>query len=280
MRRGAYFLRTIIRVAFGRRLLTVRGEGGTPLRFSPREYPSLILGIARFEPEIRARWERLIEEGETIFDVGANIGVTVQRFAALTNGLCAIHAFEPVPRNVELLRRNVATFDDRVHVVQVAVGDSNGRVVIDDNERHGALSRLRVTSAVQGVEHAFWQQFSPIEVDMVTLDQYCTAHPEAAPSFVKIDVEGAGGGVLRGAAETLRRHLPTVSVSFHGEQEKREVLDALSSHGYRGVRFDSDRRLSWCDLGSCPGDFVHPDSQRALRVAGAPSGFQVRTAAI
>ena len=51
--------------------------------------------MAKFEPEFRRESAALIEPGSTIFDVGANIGLTVDRFWSLLQGKGRIFAFEP-----------------------------------------------------------------------------------------------------------------------------------------------------------------------------------------
>jgi FkbM family methyltransferase len=260
-------LRYLVRFLFGRRIVSVRGEaGGVRLYFSPSEYPSLMLGVSRFEREIRDRWENLLTPGEIIFDVGANIGITVHRFQALLAGACVVHAFEPVNRNLELLRRNCAAFGDRVRVVQAAVGDRNGRIAFDDNIDHGGLSRINNIRKSWKSDPLYWQHYESIEVNVLTLDQYCADQPDAVPSFIKLDIEGAGGLALEGAQGILSRNKPILSVSFHGDEERSKVLEIVEAHGYRGIQLDSTGSVSWCEPEKSDGDFAHPGCERTARL--------------
>lgn len=96
----------LLRIVFRDRRWPLRGESGHRLLFRPSEQPSLLKGIKRFEPDVREEWKVLLAPGDVIFDVGANIGLTVDRFWGLLGGACTIWAFEPLPRNLELLRPN------------------------------------------------------------------------------------------------------------------------------------------------------------------------------
>jgi FkbM family methyltransferase len=250
---------------FGRRTIAIRGEGAVSLRFPPSEYPRLLMGFWAVEPEIKKRWKALLSPGEVIFDVGANIGITVQRFHALLSGACVIHAFEPLPRNLELLRQNIAGLDHHVQVVAAAVGNENGRVIFEDNLDHGALSRISRLGTPSRKARDFWRHSNSIEVDLVTLDRYCADHPEAAPTFIKLDVEGAGHLVMQGAKTVLSRHKPVLSCSFHSKEERDGINEVLAAQGYRGIQIGSGGTLSWCGLTESMAEFGHPD---CARIAG------------
>jgi len=246
--------------------MSVRGEAGAPLYFSPSEYPSLMLGVSRFEREIKNRWRRLLTPGAVIFDIGANIGITTQRFHALLSGACVVHAFEPVPRNIQLLRRNCAAFGDRVKIVEAAVGAQNGRTTFDDNTDHGALSRISDGTITAQRDCQFWRHYRTFEVNLLTLDQYCADHSGVLPSFIKLDVEGAAGLVLQGGKGILRQKKPVLSVSFHNDDEISKVLEIIRAHGYRGIQSIAGQVPSWCDPAESCGDFAHPESEGMSRL--------------
>jgi FkbM family methyltransferase len=271
MRRRVGTLRWLIRQLFRDAVIPVRGEAGGALWVRPAEYPTLLLGPRRAERDIGREWSALLRPDERVFDVGANIGVSVQRFCGLLGGRCRVWAFEPIPRNLELLERNVRRLSDRVTVVRSAVGDRVGRVVMSDNRHHGGLSRLRGLGEVKSELAGFWSDAQDVEVAMLTLDAFVADAPEARPTFLKLDVEGAGHLVLRGAARVLEQCRPVVSCSYHTEEERRGVIDALSHHGYRGV---SVRRgvAAWCGVGDSKGSFAHPSDPRTDRFPPEPAG--------
>ena len=61
-------------------------------------------------------------------------------------------------------------------------------------------------------------------------------HP--LPDFIKMDVEGEEGRVLRGAAALLDRKTPIICCELHSEEAAREVLDILLARGYRVSMLD------------------------------------------
>jgi len=76
----------------------------------------------------------------TVVDIGSNIGLSALYF--LTRGpRVRCHLCEPVPRNVERLRANLAPFAGRFEVQQVAVADFDGDATfgIEDTGRYGGL---------------------------------------------------------------------------------------------------------------------------------------------
>lgn len=67
-----------------------------------------IRGGQTFEPHIVALLRSLIRPGDTVLDVGANIGYTAIIASECAGKSGAIHAVEPEPNNLKLLQRNAA----------------------------------------------------------------------------------------------------------------------------------------------------------------------------
>lgn len=254
-------LRWLVRQVFRGAVIPVPGEAGAALWVRPAEYPSLLLGTRRVERRIAEEWAALLRPGEAILDIGANIGFTTQRFFRILNGRCRIWAFEPLPRNLELLRRNVRRFGDSVSVVECAVGERDGVCVVVDNRRHGGLSRLRSLDSSKPRDAAFWQDVEDIRVRMVSLDTFADERSGIRPSFIKLDVEGAGHWVLQGSRRVLRDHRPVISCSFHSDEEREGVVKILGEHAYRGGTLRAGR-WTWCSLESSEGTFIHPTDRR------------------
>ena len=68
----------------------------------------------------------------TVFDVGANIGIYSVLAARATGPHGRVVAFEPVPANIDLLRRNLESnsVTQGVHVVEAAVGSEAGELTL------------------------------------------------------------------------------------------------------------------------------------------------------
>ncbi len=71
-----------------------------------------------------------------------------------------------------------------------------------------------------------------VEVAMVSLDTAARAGQFPDPNLIKIDVEGAELGVLRGATQLLDRARPSILLATHGAEVHRQCCDFLRDAGY------------------------------------------------
>lgn len=270
--RKQYLLRLLVRCFFGKKILTVKGEAGLPFRFPPSEYPSLLLGLSHIDPETRRQWALLLQNNDTILDVGANIGFTLHRFFAITQGHCYLHAFEPIPRNFKLLQVNAAALKPGgVRLHNCAIGNSNGTVKFVDNLAQGALSHIMPSAQPKGQRKGFfWRECSYVDVTMKTIDTLLGECIDLIPGFVKIDVEGAGAMVLEGARSMFRRCKPVVHCEFHSAPERDKVIHILRREGYLGIRFGPHDSVRLCGPEKAIGLFIHPSDRRLGRIGDQP----------
>ena len=184
----------------------------------------------------------IIRKGDTIVDVGANLGLWVMGAARKAGFEGSVHAFEPVPENLVQLVANLTMngFDlDQVKCQQLSLSDRSGRATFyaatNGNSGMGALASR------EGVNR-------PIETTLVTLDSYCEQHSIRHVDFVKIDVEGAELLVLRGAQRLLAAaEAPaimfevdeTLAASFASSSFAVKAL--LDNYGYDIFRYQGKR---------------------------------------
>ena len=70
---------------------------------------------------------RLPQGARTVLDVGSNIGISALYFLT-ASPLTRCFLYEPDPRNVERLQRNLAPYEARYSLTEAAVADYAGRV--------------------------------------------------------------------------------------------------------------------------------------------------------
>lgn len=152
---------------------------------------------------IRKAMARILAPQATYVDIGAHLGSLLS--AALQLAPRGRHfAFEPVPRKAQWLREK---FPD-VTVHQMALSETARETEFYENvSRPGFSSLRRPVLQRDGVR--------TYRVKVQRLDDVMP--PDVRPSFIKIDVEGAELGVLRGGVETIRRGRPTMVVESVGK---------------------------------------------------------------
>jgi FkbM family methyltransferase len=182
--------------------------------------PGYLLGAS--EPDLQDALVSTIQEGDVVYDIGANVGFFALLAARLVSPAGRVYAFEPMDSNVPALARNFALNDVRhAEVVRSAVSDAAGpvRMSLGNNQATGHL-------ADDGDDL--------VTVGSTTVDAFVAAG-NRPPDLVKIDVEGAEDRVLAGMVETLGAYRPTVLCELHygREDPRREAITKiLSDAGY------------------------------------------------
>lgn len=172
-----------------------------------RMYLALLFAYKRYAEDpfaaLALRRPDLFREGH-ILDVGANVGYTASIFAAAAGEGYRVYAFEPEPVNLRRLRRvlRAKQLDERVVVVESAVGDRDGDAGLFVNELHPGDHR--VTPGESG---------ATLRVPITTLDSFVARNHIHPVRFVKIDVQGLELAVSRGM-ESLLRANPRLAVAF------------------------------------------------------------------
>jgi len=168
-----------------------------------------------------AKQRKIIERvrpGMVCWDVGANVGFYTLLLAELVGASGRVFAFEPVPRNVELLRRHLEMNKyQNVRVLPCALGDVDGEVGFDPGMSH-LVGRM--------ADKGRWK------VTCSKADSLLDAGEIEAPDVIKVDVEGAEAAVIRGALRAMGRH-PVIFLATHGEEVHRECVELLTASGYR-----------------------------------------------
>ena len=169
--------------------------------------PGLVGGFyERIELDV---FERLAAISETIVDVGANIGLYCCIAADRTPAVGKVVAFEPVPENLNYLRRNIESNGRtaRVVVEELAVGQDSGKIQI-------YLAKGSIGTHSPSAKNAL-NSTTSVTVAVVSLDGYVQQKLRDRPiDLLKVDVEGYEVAVLRGAERTLRECKPTLLIEF------------------------------------------------------------------
>lgn len=216
----------------------IQTNRGFFIGYNPQTFAGKLWGVehdGHWEEEAVAECISRLRGLKGVFiDVGANAGYYSIAVAREVPEI-GVHAFEPVPENFEMLRRNIQAngMNERIWPNRVALGQVTQNSTMT---AQGQLSRIAANGG--GGNHA------GIEVHMTTIDDYCLAHGVHSVRLIKCDVEGYELSVLKGAVRVVQENKPLILL---------EVAPALMrTFGYTQVdivRFlrDLDYRpsLSW-----------------------------------
>lgn len=146
---------------------------------------------------------RELSQGQVALDVGANIGLFTLLMAWQVGATGAVVAYEPEPRNLELLRSNIALnyAETWVEVRPCGASDAAGEVTLHRTARfQGSHSLLPLGGEAAGVDAGI-ESVDPITIAVEPLDRLVGRFEQV--DLVKVDVEGAEARVLRGARQLL-----------------------------------------------------------------------------
>lgn len=184
-----------------------------------------------------------VESTSICCDIGANVGYYSLLFASLARE-GTVHSFEPVPLNFYVLCTNrLLNHFSNLIANPCAVGDANGTVGFVVS-RDSAFSSLVNT----GIKPMAME----ISVPITRLDAYCEANGVSRIDVLKVDVEGAEGRVLAGAARLFgdrSRHPRTVMLELyepmltHYGSSIDQIRGQMERFGYRPFVFASGQLM-------------------------------------
>jgi FkbM family methyltransferase len=174
--------------------------------------------LGSYELNKRLAFEREIPAGAVVYDIGANVGYFSLLAAVLVGQEGRVYAFEPLPRNVEFLRKHIKLNKlDTIDVIEAAVSDHSGSASFD----------LGASSAMGHLTDS-----GEMSVRMVALDELLESGGIQPPDYMKVDVEGAEFDVFQGARGILEKYHPTLFLDTHQREAHFPTISLLEELGY------------------------------------------------
>lgn len=163
------------------------------------------------------------EDGQVVVDFGSNIGISAAFFLSRRPD-AVIYCYEPVPRNVDRLKKNLAQFGSRVTLHETAVGTENGMVQFgwEPTGRYGGVGRdtgtwIEVPCAdsneMLAAVIAKHGRINTLKIDIETMESAVTGRipPELSANIDNIVVEYPFDANPLAATHSMeRRHFVTM----------------------------------------------------------------------
>jgi FkbM family methyltransferase len=154
---------------------------------------SLALALHKtYETDISPMFPRVVKEGGTVIDIGANIGYYSVFAGKIVGDGGKIYAFEPEPANYALLQRNIELNGLRnVITVRKAVSNKSGIV------------RLYLSGHAPDSHSTVERSKRFVDVECVTIDDFLS---NSKVDVIKMDIEGAEMLAILGMDRTIREN--------------------------------------------------------------------------
>lgn len=201
----------------------------------------------RHEIETTRMIDGLVKPGMTVLDIGAHVGYYARRCSVLAGDSGQIYAFEPHPRTYQMLMRNLKNAKN-VTAMQAAVAEEEGTAELYDYLMMSASGSLHYDQSLENLQksHIGESDIAPrigkdfemqkFTVHTLKIDDYLQEQGVTQVDVIKMDIEGAEIGALRGMKQTIANspnlalimeYNPAALKAFDHEPQKafHEVMD-------------------------------------------------------
>jgi FkbM family methyltransferase len=166
----------------------------------------------------------LIKPGDTVIEVGANIGSHTIGLAKAVGPAGKVFAFEPQRPCYALLQAQIALNQiSNIYSYNVGLGQAREKLWVP----HVDYAQL---GNFGGVALKRESEADSEPVDVVTLDEQLEG---VACSLIKIDVEGMEEPVIRGALKLITKTRPTLYVENDRLEKSKSLVTLIFELGYR-----------------------------------------------
>jgi FkbM family methyltransferase len=186
-----------------------------------------------YEPEISRLLLQVLRDGDTVIDVGANVGFFSVLAATLVGPSGHVACFEPDPANRSRLTNNLAVNDYKnATLIESPATDKAGTVDFYINSDNSGGNALWDPAQFPGnVRSQAEKKVSTVRA--TTIDAEVKRLRFAKPKLIKVDTEGADQRVLEGARKLLAKTaVPFVVSELHEFGLERMGCSQDSFRGY------------------------------------------------
>jgi len=233
-----------------------------------------------YDLDTQQAYRLLIDEGDRVMDVGANVGMMMLLAARLVGNEGRVDCVEPNPECVARLRDHVDLNGlSHVFIHEMGLADQPAEMmlrVVTNHTGSGSLAEIKEADA-----HLITKS---VKVPVDTGDSLLERLP-GPPRLIKIDIEGFEQRALLGLQRTIETHHPILMLEFveshlaRAGSSRGEVATLLSTLGYKGFAIGMRRaglryRLALEPLSSEPQAtpsfsdtvWLHGEDSRSVRI--------------
>lgn len=187
--------------------------------------------IGTFEPKETNIVSKIVSEGDYCLDIGGSFGWYTVLLSKIVGQKGRVFSFEPIKQNYLSHNKNIELNMCRnVISNNLAVGEEPGEIEIylSDVDTSGSL-KLR----------KYKDNYETQITKLVKLDDYFTENKIEKLDFIKIDIEGAELGALKGGEKILNKFKPVLFVEIQSHSTElfgykpEDIFNYLYNLGYK-----------------------------------------------
>ena len=168
-------------------------------------------------------FNQICKNGDTVIEVGANIGAHTQLFSNLVGNKGKVLAFEPQRIVFQTLNANIALNSmTNVFTYQNALGKEEKTLFIPpiNYENIGNFGGISIDGFKEG---------EPIK--QVPLDDF--KEQIQSLKLIKIDVEGMESEVIKGSQKIIEKFKPLLYIENDRQEKSQELIELIQSLNYK-----------------------------------------------
>ena len=203
--------------------------------------------LGAFEPRTLRAYRRMIHRGDTVLDIGANVGAHTLFFAQIVGHDGRVVAFEPTEFAYRKLQHNLSLNP------QLAASVHAHHMLLVDASSGPPPARIFSSWPLTGGHDLHPKHLGQAQslgnVESATLDEFVGRQSGLKPTWLKIDVDGNECPVIMGGTETIRRFRPRIIMelspytSHEAGYDFVKLIEFFVGLGYRFSNLENGMRL-------------------------------------
>ena len=212
-------------------------------------------GVLKFNPSYSYHYfvKHLIDKGDVILDIGANLGYYSFLFSRWTGDSGKVYSVEPIVVYNKIFNEKAKKYKN-ITLYPYALGAEEKTVELVSSPQTGFLSTglphiydPRRDGNAEKQEFKFEAQMKRPSALFENLDRV---------DYIKCDIEGYEYIVLSDMKEIIRKFKPVIQVEVWSDNEKK-LLELFGEMGYVPYKLDKYRLIPFSEIKQpLPGDYI------------------------
>jgi FkbM family methyltransferase len=180
-----------------------------------------------------------IKPGDTVIDIGANIGIF--SLYAAKKGATNIYCAEPLPGIIPLIRKNFVNNNLKTPTIirrGISYKNGNAKLYLGDLDSHALLFNHNHA----GTFHKY------VEIKTISLEDLLSELKIRSVDFLKIDCEGCEGYIINSTPKKIWKGIKRVAIEYHNDVSNlssEQIIEKLKLFGYKTKINESDNLFGY-----------------------------------